>query len=178
MRHFFFRIEEHLLTNDLGSHKARWLVGELIFGKVCRTNGQGRHYFLQEQVESVSFQRGKRDDFLEVVQALVVCDQRQQSFLVFEQVDLVQQQEDRCLGLLGHLESELVFSAELFGDIKNQEDEVTGLQRLTNLDHHFASERTVGLVHAGRIDEHNLRARALALLGQVNDALNPVARSL
>ena len=57
--------------------------------------------------------------------------------------------------------------------------EIAAFQRFAHLDHHLAAQRTVGLVHSRSIDQHDLRRRRLPFaLGNVNDALNAVARGL
>ena len=108
----------------------------------------------------------------------VVLDDRQQSFFVAQQIDFIEQQEDGRPGLLRHFQRKFIFSTEPLGDIDDQQDEIAAFQGLAHLDHHLPAQGTVGLVDAGSIDEDDLRAPAFPLLGNVNDAQNPVAGSL
>src|SRR5258708_3688251 len=77
-----------------------------------------------------------------------------------------------------HLDGEFIALIEFAGCIHNQEDDVASFQSLADLDHHLPPQRTVWLVYARCIDQDYLRACLTLALGNIDDALNSVARSL
>src|SRR4029077_14996366 len=62
--------------------------------------------------------------------------------------------------------------------VHDEEDYIAALQSLSHLDHHLAAEGTVRLMHAGSVDQDDLRGVAAFAFEQVDDALNPIARGL
>src|SRR6267154_1806278 len=77
-----------------------------------------------------------------------------------------------------HLDGEFIALIKFAGCIHNQEDDVAAFQGLAHLDHHFPPQRTVWLVYARCIDQDDLRTTLAFALGNIDDALNSVTRSL
>ncbi len=63
-------------------------------------------------------------------------------------------------------------------NIHDHQHEIAAFERFPHFDHHLASQRAVGFVHAGSVDEHNLPTVFAFALRNVDDALYAVARSL
>src|SRR5258706_791844 len=82
--------------------------------------------------------------------------------------------------MLQHLYGEFIALIELSGCVHNEEDNVAAFESLPHFDHHLAAERAVGLVYARSIDQYDLRPALVSTLafGQVDDALDPIARGL
>ena len=113
------------------------------------------------------------------MQLLVLLDQRQQLALAAsQQVDFVEDEVNFRRRMLQHLDGEFIALIELARGIHDQKNKIAAFQRLAHLDHHFAAERTVGLVYAWRIDQDDLRRVATLGLGKVDDTLNAIACGL
>ena len=80
--------------------------------------------------------------------------------------------------MLQHLDGELIALIQFARSIHDQQDKIAAFQRLAHFDHHLAAERTVRLVYARSIDQNDLRGVAAFALGQIDDALNSIARGL
>src|SRR6266436_1688381 len=80
--------------------------------------------------------------------------------------------------MLQHLDGELVALIQFAGRVHDKQHDVAALQRLANLDHHLAAQRTIRLVYAGSVDEYDLRGVAAFAFRQVDNALDSVARGL
>ena len=116
---------------------------------------------------------------MEWMELLVLLDQRQQLALATsQQVNLVEDEANLGRRMLQHLEGKLIALIELAGRVHDQENNVAAFQGLTHLDHHLAAQRAVWLVHAWSVDQHDLRGVAAFAFGQIDDALNSIARGL
>src|SRR5258706_4190311 len=82
--------------------------------------------------------------------------------------------------MLQHLYGEFIALIELAGCVHDQEDNVASFQSFTHLDHHLATKGTIRLAYARSIDQYDLRPALVSALafGQVDDALDPIARGL
>src|SRR5208337_3848251 len=178
VRHFFMGVHENVLADQLRCHESHGLVGDLVFGKIARTVGQSLEDARQQFIEALLLQGGDGDDLLEIMQSLELRDQREQLALVGEEINFVEQQEDRSAGLSCQVEDEIVVAIPLFLGVDNHQNQFAAFQRLAHLGHHFASERRTGLVNSRRVDEHDLPGLAAFLLGDVDDSENAVARGL
>src|SRR5882724_9893683 len=140
MRHFFPRLEQDMLTDRFRHHEAQRLVRDLIFGKVAGAFRQGFQNALQQFVQALLLQGGDGNDFFKVVQGLKLGDQRQQVALVGEQIDFVEQQENRSAGSFDQVENEPVVGSPFALGVRNEEDELAALESLVNVGHHLAAE--------------------------------------
>src|SRR5208282_3858571 len=115
-----------------------------------------------------------------IVQRLELRDQREQLALVGEQINFVEQQEDRSASPFCQVEDEAVFAVPLLLGIDNHQNQFTAFERLAHLGHHLAAERGAGLVNSGRVDQDDLPGLTSLLLGgiDIDDAKNAVARGL
>src|ERR1700685_263796 len=105
-------------------------------------------------------------------------DQRQQFALVGYEINFVNQQKDRSVGLFCDVESERVFGLPLFPGVDDHQDQVATLERLAHFGHHFPSQRRTVTMNSGRIDQYDLSGFSSLVLGDIDDAKNTVARGL
>src|SRR5580658_2752923 len=173
-----------MLADQLRRHEAHRLIGNLIFGKIAWAVGQRLQHAGHQLIETFLFERRDGDDLLELMQGLELRDQREQLTLVGEQINFVEQQENRRVRFFRQVEDEAVISVPLLLGIDNHENQFATFERLAYLGHHLASERRTGAVNSGRVDENDLSGLASfqlrLLLGRIDidDAKNAVARGL
>ena len=107
-----------------------------------------------------------------------VDDGQQLVFCTAQQVDLVQQQEDRRAGFLRHVQNELVFAREAAGHVRDQENQFAADHGFAHFRHHLAAERRVRTVNSWSVDQNDLAAQLALLLGHMDDPQNAVTRGL
>ena len=158
---FLRGVDEYLLTDQFGDDEALGLIGDLVLGKILGSLGQGVDDGGEQLFLAELFCGGDGDDLREVEALGPGLDGGQQLGL-FEEIDLVQQQEGFGLGALDDVERELVSGAELLGDIDDEQDEVATFERVIDLLHHALVELVSRLVYAGRVHEDDLAGGVLA----------------
>src|ERR1019366_6276 len=174
---FLRGVLQHLLANQLRNQETFGVIGHLVLGEIARAFQQRFDDHVEQGVEPLFLEPRNGNDIDELVQFLVLSNERQQSFLG-DQVDFVEQQDDGNVCLLREIQDELVAFVELAGGIDDYQQQVASLERVVNLFHHAAIEGVDRLVHARRIDQDELPGGPLTFLLDVDDALNAVARSL
>ena len=176
---FFFGLYQHLFPNDFRHHEADRLIGDLVFREIAWAFGQEFQDFSQKHVEAFAFSGGERNDLAEIMQLAVAVDDGQQFvFCTAQQINLVQQQEDRCAGLLRHIQHELVFAREATGHVCDQENQFASDHGFADFRHHLAAERRIRPVNAWSVDQNDLAAQLALLLRHMDDPENAVARGL
>src|SRR5262249_27460967 len=87
-------------------------------------------------------------------------------------VDLVEEQIDRPVEAARPIDGEAIADAETGGCVDDQRKNVDAFEGLLRFIHHLATEKAIGLVDSGRIDEDNLGVIA------IQNRLDAVARGL
>src|SRR5689334_7107162 len=109
------------------------------------------------------------------MQLLKLRNQRQQLFLVRDEVDLVKQQKDRRACFLGQVKHKVVGGFPFPPCVDNQQDQIASFHGLSDLLHHLAAKGTVGTVHTRCVDQNNLPGVAILNFRNIDDAENAVA---
>src|SRR6267378_2287985 len=119
-----------MFADQLRCHESHRLIGNLVFGKIAWAAGQSLQHAGQQFVEAFLFESGDGDDLLEIVQRLKLCDQRKQLALVGEQIDFIEQEEDRSACLFRQVEDESIFTVPLLFGIDNHQNQFAAFERL------------------------------------------------
>ena len=176
---FFFGLQQNLFANQLRRHEAHRLVGDLVFREIGRSRRHRLHHFAQQFIHSFAPERRDRHDLRELVQLAVFLDQRQQfAFVLAEKVHFIQHKKSLRAGLFEQIERVPITHIQLARRIHQQQHQVAAFQRLPHFHHHSSSQRTVGLVHPRRVDQHNLGRIAVLRFWNLQNALDAVARGL
>ena len=130
---------------------------------------------MQQIVETLALERGNRNNLGESVELAVFLNHGQELRFFSNEIDLVEDQKRLGFRMLDQIECELISYIELVCHVHDDEHQITAFKGLAHFDHHFASERAIGLVYAGRVDEHDLSAIFALALGNVDHALNAIA---
>ena len=106
VRHLFMRLHQNMFADQLRRHESHRLIGDLIFREIARAVGQSFQDAGEQLIEAFLLESGDGDDLFKIVQRLELCDQWEQITLVREEIDFVEQQEDRSARLFRQVEDE------------------------------------------------------------------------
>ena len=128
-------------------------------------------HFFKDTIDAVTLERGNWNDLVEFSLFREHLDQREQ-FGFRNAVNFIEQQKTRALETLHALDSAAVSLAEILAGVEQERHDVHRFDGGVDFAHHLPAERGFRAVHARRVDQDDLRVRA------IDDALNPVARGL
>ena len=106
------------------------------------------------------------------MQPAITINQRQKTPFLFQQVDLVQNQNRGSIRFFDQVDRAAVCFSEIQRRIHEKQQQVAIIQRSPNCFHHAFIDQRVGFVDAGCVDEYDLR------LVRGEDALNGGAGGL
>src|SRR5579862_7069542 len=175
---FFTGIKQDLFPNSFGRHESRRLIGNLVFRKISRPRGKDREDAVEQNIESLALECRDRKDLSEVIKLAVFLDDGQQLRFFADKIHFVEDQKSLALAASDQVERKAVPRIELMLHVHDYQHEIAAFQSLADFNHHLAAERTVGLVHTRRIDEHDLAAIATLAFRNMDYTLNAVARGL
>ena len=174
---FLVELQEDLLARDLGRQQAQRQIGRLVLGIEERAFRQRRGQCRKNVLHPVLLQRTHHERPLEGQTGVELGRERQQ-FFTRHQIDLVQDHEAGRTLLLEPLDDRLGLGPDAALGIDHQRYKVGVGGTLPGGGDHGALEPALGdAENARRVDQHELRARAVRQIGHGN-ADHPHARGL
>ncbi len=136
-----------------------------------RRFGQALEPGVDEVEAAFAGERADGKNFGELEFLAVALDHREKQGLG-DAVDFIQKQVDWAVKALEPIEGEFIAAAEVGGGVGDEAEDVNAFEGVLEFVHHHAAEDVFWFVDAGRVYQDDLGVVA------IEDALNPVARSL
>ncbi len=168
---FVMQGSDGFLSNDLGGEKSLGLIGHLVFRKIRLVLGEKLENFVDQGVQSCSFERRDGNDCGEVELFPETIDHRQELSLR-NGVNFIQNKDGLSGESLRFLKQHGIGLRRDAAGVHDEQKDIDALNRRGHFTHHLPAERGIRVVQSRRIDENDLAALFR------HDALNAISRGL